>query len=328
MSEALLELKNLNVQYITDKIVSRAVNSIDLAVNKGEVLGLVGETGAGKTTTALSIMGLLPKYTSRVLGEIVFQGENLVGVGEKKLRTIRGRHISMIFQDPMTSLNPVFKVGSQIGDVIKFHDPKISPAEISGRVDELLTLVGIPAARKADYPHQFSGGMKQRVMIAIALACKPDLLIADEPTTALDVTIQAQVIKMMRYLQREMGTSVILITHDLGIVANFCDKVAIMYGGEIVEGGSLEDVFDKAKPHHPYTVGLFGSLPNITERTERLVPIDGLAPHPSELPEGCKFNPRCRKCMEICRGGENPPVYRNGGHRIQCHLYAQREAVL
>jgi peptide/nickel transport system ATP-binding protein len=320
MSEKLLEIKNFNVRYTTDKVISRAVNQVNLTINKGEVLGLVGETGAGKTSTALAILGLLPKYTAEVDGEIIFDKENLVGAKEKKLRSIRGKRISMIFQDPMTSLNPVFRVGEQIADVIKFHDNKLSHGEVAEKVDNILKMVGIPAIRKSDYPHQFSGGMKQRVMIAIAIACNPDLLIADEPTTALDVTIQAQVIKMMRNLQKELGSSVLLITHDLGIVANFCDKVAIMYGGEIVENGTLEDVFDKSRKHHPYTEGLFASLPDITKRTERLTPIQGLTPHPSELPEGCKFHPRCPYCMDICRSGNNPPQYQNGTHMIGCHL--------
>jgi peptide/nickel transport system ATP-binding protein len=324
MIDPLLELKSLSVRYAVDKTVSRAVNNINLTVGKGEVLGLVGETGAGKTTTALSILGLLPKYISEVEGEILFHKKNLNGAGRKKLREIRGKHISMIFQDPMTSLNPVFKVGEQIGDVIKFHDKTASVREISEKVDGLLNLVGIPPSRKAEYPNQFSGGMKQRVMIAIAIACNPELLIADEPTTALDVTIQAQVIRMMRGLQIELGSSVILITHDLGIVANFCDKVAIMYAGEIIESGILEDIFDKNLEHHPYTVGLFGSLPNITSRTSRLIPISGLAPHPSELPAGCKFHPRCPQCKEICKYGNNPPKYVNNTHIIRCHLFAER----
>ncbi len=326
MSEKLLELKNLSIRYTTDGIISRAVNNVNLSLEKGEVLGLVGETGAGKTTTALSILGLLPKYTSEIDGEIIFEGENLVGAPEKKMRAIRGQKISMIFQDPMTSLNPVFKVGDQIGDVIRFHNPDMSKKEVSDRVDNILNMVGIPAARKNEYPHQFSGGMKQRVMIAIAIACNPDLLIADEPTTALDVTIQAQVIKMMRNLQKELGSSVILITHDLGIVANFCDKVAIMYGGEIVEAGTLEDVFDKNREHHPYTNGLFGSLPNITERTDRLTPITGLTPHPSELPDGCKFHPRCPQCQDHCTCGDNPKQIWNGTHMVQCHRFYKEEA--
>ncbi len=326
MSEKLLELKNLSVRYTTDKIISHAVNNVNLSLEKGEVLGLVGETGAGKTTTALAILGLLPKYTSKVDGEIIFEGQNLVGANKKIMNSIRGQKISMIFQDPMTSLNPVYKIGEQIADVIRFHNPKMSKNEVSDRVDEILNMVGIPAERKIEYPHQFSGGMKQRVMIAIAIACNPDLLIADEPTTALDVTIQAQVIKMMRNLQKDLGSSVILITHDLGIVANFCDKVAIMYGGEIVEYGTLEDVFDKSREHHPYTNGLFGSLPNIMQRTNRLTPIMGLTPHPSELPDGCKFHPRCPKCMEVCCSGNIPPKYENGTHIVQCHLFDKKEA--
>ena len=327
MSEKLLELKDLSVRYTTDGVISRAVNHVNLDLAKGEVLGLVGETGAGKTTTALTILRLLPKYTSEVDGEVLFEGKDILKLSEKEVRDIRGQKISMIFQDPMTSLNPVYTVGEQIGDVIRFHNEGMSKADVEARVDEMLKLVGIPPQRKTEFPHQFSGGMKQRVMIAIALACNPELLIADEPTTALDVTIQAQVIKMMRNLQKELNTAVILITHDLGIVANFCDKVAIMYGGEIVESGTLEEVFDRQANHHPYTLGLFGSLPNITERTSRLTPITGLTPHPSELPEGCKFHPRCPQCMEICKSGDNPPKIDNGGTQvIQCHLYAKTEA--
>ena len=325
MGEKLLEIKDLSIRYTTDKIISRAVNHVNLSVDRGEVLGLVGETGAGKTTTALSLLGLLPKYTSEIEGYIEFEGQQLVGMKEKQFRKIRGKKISMIFQDPMTSLNPVYKVGEQIGDVIRIHNKKMNNIEIEKRVGELLNMVGIDAGRINDYPHQFSGGMKQRVMIAIAIACNPDLLIADEPTTALDVTIQAQVIKMMRGLKKQLGSSVILITHDLGIVANFCDKVAIMYAGEIVESGTLKDIFDKSRKHHPYTEGLFGSIPNIEERISRLKPIEGLAPHPSELPEGCKFHPRCPKCMDVCRAGDNPPVITNGTHCIQCYLAKEGE---
>jgi peptide/nickel transport system ATP-binding protein len=319
MDEQLLTIRDLSVRYTIDKVVSKAVNKIDLSLDKGERLGLVGETGAGKTTTALSIMGLLPKYTSKLNGEIIFKGKNLVGLSEKEYKKIRGRHISMIFQDPMTSLNPVFRVGEQIADVLRIHNKDMKPHEVWEKVDSILSLVGIPPARKTEFPHQFSGGMKQRVMIAIAIACNPDLLIADEPTTALDVTIQAQVIKMMRNLQKELGSAVLLITHDLGLVANFCQNVAIMYAGEIVEYGTLEQVFDKSGKHHPYTDGLFRSLPSISEKTDRLTPIFGPTPHPSELPEGCKFHPRCPQCREMCKKGD-VPVSIHLGHRIQCHL--------
>ena len=334
MSEKLLEIKDLHVHYVTDGAVAKAVNGISLTMSKGEVLGLVGETGAGKTTTALAAMGLLPKYVSRTEGEIFFQGENILSMSEKKLRSIRGQEISMIFQDPMTSLNPVFSVGDQIADVIRIHNRNLSKAEVSQRVDEMLEMVGIAHGRKHEYPHQFSGGMKQRVMIAIALACKPELLIADEPTTALDVTIQAQVMRMMRTLQREQGSAVLLITHDLGIVASFCDSVAVMYGGEIVEYGSVYDIYDRSKPHHPYTEGLFGSIPDITVKADRLTPIPGLTPHPTELPEGCKFHPRCGRCMDVCTKAclvetedgpveSSAPEWSDGAHRIRCHLYAK-----
>lgn len=324
MGEKLLEIKNYSVRFTTDKVISKVVNKINLSVDKGEVLGLVGETGAGKTTTALSIMGLLSKYSVEKEGEIIFDGKKLTGMKEKPYQKIRGKRISMIFQDPMTSLNPVFKVGDQIADVIKIHNPKMNQIDVNSQVNKIMKMVGIAPERKDEYPHQFSGGMKQRIMIAIAIAGNPDLLIADEPTTALDVTIQAQVIKMMRNLQRELNSSVILITHDLGIVANFCDKVAIMYAGEIVEKGTLEDIFDKDKMHHPYTDGLFASLPNITERIDRLTPIKGLTPHPSELPDGCKFHPRCTKCMDICKQGETFN-YLKGTHMVQCHLFAGKE---
>lgn len=325
MGEKLLEIKDYSVRFTMDNVISRAVNHVNLSLDKGEVLGLVGETGAGKTTTALSVMGLLPKYAIETEGEIIFDGQTLTGMKEKNYRNIRGKRISMIFQDPMTSLNPVFRVGDQIADVLKIHNPKMSQIEVNEKVDEIMGMVGIAKERKSEYPHQFSGGMKQRVMIAIAIAGNPDLLIADEPTTALDVTIQAQVIKMMRNLQKNLESSVILITHDLGIVANFCDKVAIMYAGEIVENGTLEDVFDKTKPHHPYTEGLFASLPNITERTDRLTPIMGLTPHPSELPEGCKFHPRCPKCQAICEQQEVDKIQLSETHMVQCHLLKEEE---
>ena len=322
MSEAVLQIKDLSVRYTTDGVISRAVNHVNLTIQEGEVIGLVGETGAGKTTIAKAVLGLLPKYTSEIDGSILFKGQELVGADDKTMRGIRGEHISMIFQDPMTSLNPVLKVGTQIADSIRWHNKGISKEEVEQRIEDLLQKVGIPAERKNEYPHQFSGGMKQRIMIAIAIACSPDLLIADEPTTALDVTIQAQVMRMIKQLQRDLESSVILITHDLGLVANFCDKVAIIYGGEIIEYGTLEDIFDRNKEHHPYTVGLFASVPNLKTRSSRLTPIKGLMPPPFELPEGCSFHPRCPQCFEVCTAGE-VPVREEGTHRIKCHLFDQ-----
>ena len=324
-TEKMLEIKNLSVIYETDLETVYAVNGVTLSLEKGATLGLVGETGAGKTTLALTLMRLLPERTGKVTsGSITFEGENVVELPEANMRKIRGDKIAMIFQDPMTSLNPVLTVGEQIAEALYVHnDSGRSKEEIEARVDETLTLVGIPPARKHEYPHQFSGGMRQRVVIAIALSCEPDLLIADEPTTALDVTIQAQVLMMIRDLRDRLGTSMIMITHDLGIVAQTCDNVAVMYAGEIIEMGSAEDIFT-CPIHHPYTDGLFGSLPNLKEKTDRLHPIAGLMPDPTNLPKGCKFAPRCDKCMEICK--EVPPeVYVDGTHSIRCHLYCQKK---
>ena len=320
----MLEIKDLSVRYTTDGVIAHAVNHVNLELDKGEILGIVGETGAGKTTTALGILNLLPRYTAQTDGEILFNGVNVLRASEKEMQKIRGEHISMIFQDPMTSLNPVYTVGDQIGRVVKIHNKEKGKEFVEQRVDEILNLVGIPAERKVEYPFNFSGGMKQRIMIAIALACNPELLIADEPTTALDVTIQAQVISMMRSLQRELGTAVILITHDLGLVANFCDKVAVMYSGEIIESGAIEQIFDSTNPHHPYVVGLFGSIPKITRKTKRLTPIEGLMPNPASLPEGCKFHPRCPYCMDICKTEEPEAVIVND-HLIKCHRCVRKE---
>lgn len=324
-TEKMLEIKDLSVIYETDLETVYAVNGVTLSLEKGATLGLVGETGAGKTTLALTLMRLLPERTGKVTsGSITFEGENVVELPEANMRKIRGDKIAMIFQDPMTSLNPVLTVGEQIAEALYVHnDSGRSKEEIEARVDETLTLVGIPPARKHEYPHQFSGGMRQRVVIAIALSCEPDVLIADEPTTALDVTIQAQVLMMIRDLRDRLGTSMIMITHDLGIVAQTCDNVAVMYAGEIIEMGSAEDIFT-CPIHHPYTDGLFGSLPNLKEKTDRLHPIAGLMPDPTNLPKGCKFAPRCDKCMEICK--EVPPeVYVDGTHSIRCHLYCQKK---
>lgn len=274
-----LEIKDLKIQYKTDLETVYAVNGISLEMEKGETVGLVGETGAGKTTTALGVMGLLPERTARITeGSILFEGQELTRLSDREYEKIRGNKISMIFQDPMTALNPVLTVGSQIEEALELHNTdNLSKAEIEHRVEETLQMVGIPKERKNDYPYQFSGGMRQRVVIAMALVCNPDLLIADEPTTALDVTIQAQILSMICDLQRKYGTSVIMITHDLGVVAETCDKVGIIYAGETVEYGSLEDIFTGEK-HHPYTKGLFGSIPDLEDNERRLHPIEGLMP--------------------------------------------------
>lgn len=320
MPDKLIEIKDLRAIYETDEETIMAVNGINLSIDKGETLGLVGETGAGKTTTALSIMRLLPKGTGKILnGEIDFESKDIMRITEAEMRYIRGEKISMIFQDPMTSLNPVLTVGEQIAEVLQLHKD-LSKEDIQNKVDEMFELVGIPAQRKNEYPHQFSGGMKQRIVIAMALACDPMLLIADEPTTALDVTIQAQVLNMMYELKQKLNTSMILITHDLGIVAQTCDSVAIMYAGEIVEYGTLEDVFEGSR-HHPYTKGLFGSIPSLTVKTDRLSPIIGLMPDPTDLPKGCKFHPRCPECMDRCKT-EEPLEAINGKHTIKCHLFS------
>lgn len=320
MPEKLLEIKDLHVIYKTDEETVYAVNGLDLTVNKGETLGLVGETGAGKTTTALSIMKLLPERVGIIKqGKIVFDSIDITQVSEADMRAIRGKAISMIFQDPMTSLNPILTIGEQIAEVLELHSEEKDKEYIDKRVDEILKMVGLPAERKHEYPHQFSGGMKQRVVIAIALACRPKLILADEPTTALDVTIQAQILQMMKELKDKLNTAMILITHDLGVVAQTCDRVAIMYAGEIVEIGTVEDIFE-GHNHHPYTEGLFGSIPDITRVTRRLNPIEGLMPDPTNLPEGCKFHPRCPKCMDICKT-VMPEIRTEGTRTIKCHLF-------
>lgn len=320
MENEVLKIEDLSIIYKTDLETVYAVNGISFSLKEGETMGLVGETGAGKTTTALGIMGLLPERTAKITGgRILFEGENICGLSEQEMLRIRGEKISMIFQDPMTALNPVLTVGEQIGEALYLHNQDdLSQQEIDKKVEETLELVGIPKERKTEYPYQFSGGMRQRVVIAIALVCNPKLLIADEPTTALDVTIQAQILSMICNLQRKYGTSVIMITHDLGVVAETCDKVGIMYAGQIVEYGTLVDIFE-GNHHHPYTEGLFGSIPSLTEDSRRLHPIDGLMPDPTDLPKGCKFAPRCGKCMEICKT-QQPGVYEEKGHQIRCHL--------
>lgn len=317
MSEYLLSIEDLSVQYEVNKIVYKAVNHLNLSLKEGESLGLVGETGAGKTTTALSIMQLVPDPPGRIVsGRIIYRDQDLNQMKEKELRLMRGNEISMIFQDPMTSLNPVITVGDQIMEVIQLHDKTLSRTDATRKAQEMLETVGIPANRYEDYPHQFSGGMKQRVLIAIALACTPSLIIADEPTTALDVTIQAQVLKLIANLKTELNTSMLLITHDLGIVAEACDSVAVMYAGTVVEYGPVQVVYRNIC--HPYTIGLFGSLPNLDQDVKRLTPIAGMMPDSSELPEGCPFAPRCQFATEECRK-EMPPMEEvEPGHQVAC----------
>lgn len=312
----LLDIRNLVVHYETEAGVVEAVNDISLTVEQGESVALVGETGAGKTTIALSIMKLLPVPPAHVVdGAVMLHGENVLEKPEKDMRKIRGSSVSMIFQDPMTALNPIIQVGDQIAEVISLHT-KCSKAEAMKKALEMLETVGIRPERSTDYPHQFSGGMKQRVVIAMALACQPTLLIADEPTTALDVTIQAQVLEMINDLKVQFHTSMLLITHDLGIVAETCDDVAIMYAGEIVEYGSLEHIFDN--PRHPYTKGLFGSIPSLEKDVRRLSPIRGMMPDPANLPEGCKFHDRCEYACEKCMKQAPDLKEVEPGHLVLC----------
>ena len=317
--ETLLDIKNLFIQYVTDGLEIHAVNDLSLTLNKGQTLGLVGETGAGKTTTALGIMNLVPDPPGKITsGEILFQGEDLLKKSPQELRKIRGDQITMIFQDPMTSLNPVMTVGDQIAEVIKLHG-KVSKGEVKESSKRMLELVGIDGGRYGDYPHQFSGGMKQRVIIAMALACNPTLLIADEPTTALDVTIQAQVLRLMKELKEKLDTSMNLITHDLGIVAEICDTVAIMYAGEIVEYGTLEQIFNHTA--HPYTVGLFESIPRLDIKVDRLKPIKGMMSDPTALPQGCKFSERCHEHCSECDSLKNTIYDIGDGHLVRCVKY-------
>ena len=311
----ILDVQDLTIHYLTEDSTVRAVNGISFTIGDGETLGLVGETGAGKTTTALGILRLVQSPPGEIIsGKIIYNGEDLLEKSNAQMREIRGGEISMIFQDPMTSLNPVLKVADQIAEVICHHGHDALEAQKMAL--EMLEKVGIPASRGNDYPHQFSGGMKQRVVIAMALACQPRLLLADEPTTALDVTIQAQILDMMRELKDELGTSMLLITHDLGVVAETCDRVAVMYAGEIVEYGSLEDIFDRTA--HPYAVSLFGALPSLDKKVDRLSPIQGLVPDPANLPAGCKFNPRCPMATENCRTDEPPVIELTPGHTVRC----------
>jgi len=324
LDDNILKIENLHVHYRTEDGVAQALNGVDLSMKKGQTIGLVGETGAGKTTLGLSILNLIQRPAGRIVnGSIEVAGIKIFEKTERELEKIRGSVVSMIFQDPMTALNPIITVGEQILEVIKIHQ-RLGHKEATNKAKEMLELVGIPRERFMEYPHQFSGGMKQRVIIAIALACEPQLLIADEPTTALDVTIQAQVLELMKELKEKMDMGMLMITHDLGIVAEICDEVAVIYAGRIVEQGKLVDIFKNAK--HPYTEGLFNSIPNIEDRKEELIPIKGLMSDPYNLPKGCSFCDRCDYAMDICKDKRPAKIYFNDNHFAECHLYAENKS--
>jgi peptide/nickel transport system ATP-binding protein len=321
---ALLEVNDLKTYFRTDDGIVKAVDGVNFTVEKGKTLGIVGESGSGKSVTCLTIMGLNPKKNTITTGEALFNGEDLLRAPGKRLRDIRGNDIAMIFQDPMTSLNPVHSIGKQLIEAIQLHRD-VSKRQAKTRALELLNAVGIPRAdrRIDDYPHQFSGGMRQRVMIAMALVNDPDLLIADEPTTALDVTTQAQILELMNRLQREFGSAIIMITHDLGVIAEIADEVVVMYAARVAEKGSVDHIFKR--PHHPYTWGLLGSLPRLDADTERLVQIQGQPPSLLNPPRGCRFNPRCPYVMNVCKQEEPRllPVSDEADHLQACHLDEQ-----
>ncbi len=318
-NEYVLDIEHLTVHYVLEDETVEAVNDISIRLKKGEILGLVGETGAGKTSTALAVLNLVPDPPGIIkAGSVRINGRDVLKMSKRELEEVRGRDVSMIFQDPMTSLNPVFTVGEQIAESIRLHE-KCDSKRAMERAGEMLALVGIPPERAGEYPHQFSGGMKQRVVIAIALSCNPKLLLADEPTTALDVTIQAQVLDMMVNLKRQLDTSMIFITHDLGIVAEICDEVAVMYAGRIIERGTLDDIFNHTK--HPYTEGLFNSLPDIENRTAELKPIPGLMPDPTKLPKGCAFAPRCPYAKPECIDTPQTEHAFSDTHVVMCSAY-------
>ncbi|KEQ24796.1 ABC transporter ATP-binding protein [Paenibacillus tyrfis] len=317
---ALLEVQGLQTEFVTRSGVVRAVDGVDLVLHKGETLGVVGESGCGKSVTSMSIMGLLPKGVSRIAGgDIRYNGTSLLSLSAAELRKIRGNKMAMIFQEPMTSLNPVFKIGSQIAETVRFH-MKVSKKEAWSKAVEMLTKVGIPRPEQIaiEYPHQLSGGMRQRVMIAMAMACGPEVLIADEPTTALDVTIQAQILDLMRELQEAQGTAVLLITHDLGVVAETCQRVVVMYAGQVVEETDVKTLF--RQPKHPYTRGLLASLPQLAGEQHRLEPIPGSVPNPAEMPKGCRFAPRCAFRTDVCDTVPPELTEVEAGHKCRCLL--------
>lgn len=320
--EYILEIKDLTVYYDTEYGLVHAVNGINLAMRAQEALGLVGETGAGKTTTALAALKMVPESNGKIEGQILIDGKNIMEMPIRELEKMRGKDISMIFQDPMTALNPVFTIGRQIAESIQIHE-NVDKRTAMERAKDILEMVGIHRERAYDYPHQLSGGMKQRVVIAIALACHTQMLIADEPTTALDVTIQAQVLELIREYRSRYKTAMLMITHDLGIVAEVCDKVAVMYAGNIVEYGTVDEVFNHTL--HPYTEGLFSSLPNIKNRTKRLTPISGAMPDPARLPEGCVFAPRCLYATESCRHTRQKDRFITNTHMVRCARYQESD---
>jgi peptide/nickel transport system ATP-binding protein len=322
--DPILEVKNLRTSFPTAGGLVHAVDNVSFNVRKGEALALVGESGCGKSVTAMSIMRLVAPPGRITAGQVRFKGRNLADLSEREMRTVRGNDIAMVFQEPMTSLNPVFKVGAQVAEAVRIHQ-KVSKKEAWKRAGEMLELVSIPdpVKRLDDYPHQLSGGMRQRVMIAMALSCDPELLIADEPTTALDVTIQAQIMELLASLQQRLGLAILLITHDLGIVAEFCERVIVMYTGRIVEEAPVRDLF--ANPAHPYTRGLLHSLPSVSggdpAAPHRLPTIKGMVPSINSLPRGCKFNPRCPDVMDICLGNEPARMVVSPGHDARCYLH-------
>ena len=318
--QELLKIENLTIEFNTETGTNQVINDLDLVIHTGESLGLVGEAGAGKTTTALSILRLVADNAVFKSGTIYYKGQDISKLSIKQMEEIRGDKISMIFQNPLTSLNPVFTVGEQIAMVLRKHRHMKNKQALE-EAGKLMELVGIPSSRLKDYPHQFSGGMRQRIGIAAALACSPELLIADEPTTALDVTIQAQILELMKELQTKYDTSLLMITHNLGIIAELCRNVAVMYAGSIIEYGSVKKVFKN--PLHPYTAGLLGAIPNLHDKKEWLTAIPGTIADPAKLPKGCGFNPRCECCMEKCKIEKPHLIEVEEGHFVACWKYAE-----
>ena len=319
MSENILSVQNLHTSFHTDKGEVKAVNGVTFNLEKGKILGIVGESGSGKSVTAYSIMRILEKNGRITEGKILYKGQDIAEFSEKQMREFRGKCCSIIFQDPMTSLNPVFTVGNQLREAIELHTDR-KGKEAEARAIEMLTLVGVnePEKRVKQYPYELSGGMRQRVMIAMALACEPDILIADEPTTALDVTIQAQILELMQSLQKKLGMAVILVTHDLGVIADMCDNIIVMYGGRVCERGTAEDIF--YRPHHEYTKGLLRSIPNVDRIGEKLIPIPGTPINLLNMPKGCAFCPRCEEAMKICIEEQPPEMQMPDGHFASCWL--------